>query len=53
MGAKLLLKDKINATLSADLEKYLTDLLQYGLSRYDIEFGDYDGEFKLYGNYYR
>lgn len=49
----IILKDKINATLSSDLEKYLTDLLQYGLSRYDIEFGDYDGEFKIYGNYYK
>ena len=35
------------------MKPYLADLVQYGLSRYDIEFGDYDGEFKLYGNYYK
>ena len=32
---------------------YLEDLLDYGLQRYDIEFGEYEGKFKLYGNYFK
>ena len=31
---------------------FINDLVSYGLERYDIEFGDYEGNFKLYGNYY-
>ena len=37
--------------ISDDLYNYLEDLIAYGLKRYDIEFGDYDGKFKLYSNY--
>lgn len=36
-----------------ELLDYLNDLLQYGIVRYNREFGDYDGLFKLYGNYYK
>lgn len=32
---------------------YLTDLLAYGLTRYEIEFEDFSGLFKLYANYYK
>ncbi len=32
---------------------YLYDLLQYGIVRYNREFGDYEGLFKLYRNYYK
>lgn len=57
----LLKKDKIindNNELnidrtSEDFRDYLNDLLQYGLNRYDIEFGEYENLFKLYGNYYK
>lgn len=31
---------------------FINDIISYGLERYDIEFGDYEGNFKLYGNYY-
>ena len=36
-----------------DLKEYIEDTLQYGLIRYTREFGDYDGLFKLYNNYYK
>ena len=28
-------------------------MINYAITRYDAEFGDYDGEFKLMGNYYK
>lgn len=31
--------------------EYLSDLLDYGLERYENEFGDFEGKFKLYSNY--
>lgn len=36
-----------------ELINYLYDLLQYGIVRYNREFGDYEGLFKLYRNYYK
>ena len=36
-----------------ELIEYINDTLQYGLIRYSREFGDYDGLFKLYNNYYK
>ena len=36
-----------------ELVNYLYDLLQYGIVRYNREFGDYEGLFKLYRNYYK
>mgnify|MGYP004691459583 FL=1 len=32
-------------------EDFLDDLLEYGLERYENEFGDFEGPFKMYGNY--
>ena len=32
---------------------YLDDAVNYGLSRYDVEFGDFSGKYKLYANYYK
>lgn len=39
--------------INVDFEVYIKDLIQYGLSRYEIEFGNYEGKFKLYANYYK
>ncbi len=39
--------------LSPEFEEYLADTINYGLTRYDIDFGEYEGLFKLYGNYYK
>ena len=35
----------------SNIMDYLKDLLQYGINRYEMEFGDFDGEYKLYANY--
>lgn len=32
---------------------YLRDVINYGIIRYNREFGDYEGMFKLYANYYK
>lgn len=39
--------------LSSGLITYLKDLIEYGLTRCNIEFGEFDGQFKLYANYYK
>lgn len=36
-----------------ELIDYINDTLQYGIVRYNREFGEFDGLFKLYGNYYK
>ena len=33
--------------------RYLEDVLNYGITRYNREFGEYEGLFKLYRNYYK
>ena len=40
-------------SFSVGFLEFLNDLLNYGLSRYDQEFGDYEGIFKPYRNYYK
>ena len=32
---------------------YIRDVINYGITRYNREFGDYEGMFKLYANYYK
>ncbi len=36
-----------------DLRLYFDDLISYGLARCELEFGDFSGKFKIYGNYYK
>ena len=36
-----------------ELKDYLSDTLNYGIVRYNREFGEYTGLFKLYRNYYK
>ena len=36
-----------------DFKDYLLDTLNYGIVRYNREFGEYKGLFKLYRNYYK
>ncbi len=38
---------------SDDYKYYLKDTINYGLTRYMNEFGDFEGKYKLYGNYYK
>lgn len=37
--------------ISDDYREYLEDTVDYGLTRYSSEFGEFEGKFKLYGNY--
>lgn len=38
---------------SQDFSDYLEDTLNYGLTRWSYEFGEFEGKYKLYGNYYK
>lgn len=36
-----------------ELNSYIKDVLNYGITRYNREFGEYNGIFKIYANYYK
>lgn len=38
--------------LRDDLKEYIEDTLEYGMTRYSNEFGDFKGYYKQYANYY-
>lgn len=38
--------------IAGDYKAYILDVLNYGLTRYESEFGDFAGTYKLYANYY-
>ena len=58
---QMLKKDKILksdnsinvSSIKEDFIDYLKDLIVYSIERYNIEFGEYDGAFSLYNNYYK
>ena len=52
---KILTSDnKINIdNISDNMKFYLEDLFEYALIKYEIDFGDFDGIFKVMGNYYK
>ena len=37
--------------ISEQLKEYLSDLIEYGLTKYSIDFGDFNSKYKLYANY--
>ena len=51
---KILTNDnKINIdNISENMKFYLEDLFEYALIKYEVDFGDFDGMFKIMGNYY-
>ena len=50
----IIVDNKLNVEIfNDDFLKYMADLLEYGLTRCDNEFGEYDGKFKYLGNYYK
>ncbi|UKI50853.1 MAG: hypothetical protein L6U99_05815 [Clostridium sp.] len=50
----IIVDNKLNVeNINADFLNYMADLLEYGLTRCDNEFGEYDGKFKYLGNYYK
>ncbi len=51
---KIIYNDQLNVHfVSEDLKKYLLDLINFGLLKYSVDFGDFNSKFKLYGNYYK
>ncbi len=47
-------KYKLNVNeVSDELKNYLNDLIEYSLELYERHFGEFDGTFKLMGNYYK
>lgn len=40
------------AAVDGEYKDYLLDTIEYGLTRYEIEFGDFIGYYRLYSNYY-
>lgn len=50
----LISSDKLNVdTINNEFIEYLGDLVEYGLTRYSIDFGDFDNLFKPMANYYK
>ena len=50
----IIVNDKLNLkSIRDELNIYLNDLLNYGITREKNEFGEYEGKFKLYRNYYK
>ena len=48
-----ILTDRVDLNKAdGDYKEYLLDTIEYGLTRYEIEFGDFVGYYKLYSNYY-
>ena len=56
-GKKIIKKEGIRYKLNLESVpsetyiEFLNDIISYGLERYEIEFGDFVGPFKLYANY--
>lgn len=48
---KILSNNQLNIDDISTIKDYLKDLIDYGLNRYEIEFGDFIGKYKLYANY--
>lgn len=45
--------NKLFKTNDDEFVNYIRDVINYGITRYNREFGDYEGKFKLYANYYK
>ena len=49
----ILNNSKVNLLqVSREYKNYILDVIEYGMTRYNIEFGDFEGRYKLFGNYY-
>lgn len=46
----ILLENHLSINIS-NILYYLKDLINYGINRYEIEFGDFEGKYKLYASY--
>ena len=50
---KILKDNRLSVDNLSNIQKYLEDLVNYGLNRYEIEFGEFSGKYKLYSNYFK
>lgn len=48
---KVLVNNQLSVDNISNIKDYLEDLINYGINRYEIEFGDFEGKYKLYANY--
>lgn len=48
---KVLINNQLSVDNISNIKDYLEDLINYGINRYEIEFGDFEGKYKLYANY--
>ena len=47
----ILINNNLSVENISNIKSYLENLINYGINRYEIEFGDFDGKYKLYANY--
>lgn len=48
---EVLVNNQLSVDNISNIKDYLEDLINYGINRYEIEFGDFEGKYKLYSNY--
>lgn len=48
---EVLFNNQLSVDNISNIKDYLEDLINYGINRYEIEFGDFEGKYKLYANY--
>lgn len=48
---EVLINNQLSIDNISNIKDYLEDLINYGINRYEIEFGDFEGKYKLYANY--
>lgn len=48
---EVLVNNQLSVDNMSNIKDYLEDLINYGINRYEIEFGDFEGKYKLYANY--
>ena len=48
---EVLVNNQLSVNNISNIKDYLEDLINYGINRYEIEFGDFEGKYKLYANY--
>lgn len=51
INKEVLVNNQLSVDNISNIKDYLEDLINYGINRYEIEFGDFEGKYKLYANY--
>lgn len=48
---EVLVNNQLSVDNISNIKDYLEDLINYGINRYEMEFGYFEGKYKLYANY--